>query len=571
MGSIVYYCQNEKIIVNRDLLFTFDENKNQENIKQNIDIICKFTTKLYYKTFFQKLKNYYEEIKNKNKEKQEEEERNLNKSNENIISQENCNNNNFNKNIHNNNNNESIKNKNKDKDKDKEENDIKKNDDLHSNNGNLTLYSSSNIRSVNNNELDTQINDYNNINSQFQNQNQIMETPNPANISISSAIKNKSNPPDAKKSDSSIKTSKNPNNRKSKPKKQISNQLTPIPEYITPPAIYDKSKIPGEIMINLNLTDFSLKDEIAKVENEIGEFIIEEKEILKYMEQYPYVPKSFFIKYPSGEKYSGYFSPEWEKEVFGVQINKDGSKYVGFYKNGMFEGRGRLILNKGDYYEGEFKQSKANGFGKYVNTKGEIYIGNWVDNKQEGEGELILKDGSRYNGHFKNGMKNGKGKIAWNDSSYYEGEFVNNYFEGYGVYMMRNRKTYIGQWKKGQMNGLGIFICPDGKCYKGYYENDKKNGFGIYSGKNNLRYEGKFKKGKQYGIGKIINEKGEKQLGLYLKGKRLKILKEKDFKEDITNIDKEISEINNIINNNDFFVKNLGLLTIVQEKYFSPE
>jgi hypothetical protein len=59
MGSIVYYCQNEKIIVNRDLLFTFDENKNQDNIKQNIDNICKFTTKLYYKTFFQKFLFYY--------------------------------------------------------------------------------------------------------------------------------------------------------------------------------------------------------------------------------------------------------------------------------------------------------------------------------------------------------------------------------------------------------------------------------------------------------------------------------------------------------------------------------
>ena len=121
------------------------------------------------------------------------------------------------------------------------------------------------------------------------------------------------------------------------------------------------------------------------------------------------------------------------------------------------------------------------------------------------------------------------------------------------------------------MNGFGIFSCPDGKSYKGYYENDKKNGFGIYSGKNNIKYEGKFKKGKQYGIGRVTNEKGEKQLGLYLKGKRLKYLNEKDFKEDIGNIDKEVEKINYIINNNEFFVENIGLLTIIQEKYFMPE
>jgi len=138
---------------------------------------------------------------------------------------------------------------------------------------------------------------------------------------------------------------------------------------------------------------------------------------------------------------------------------------------------------------------------------------------------------------------------------------------------MGNRKSYIGEWKKGQMNGFGIFNYPDGKSYKGYFEKDKKNGFGIYSGKNILRYEGKYKKGKQYGIGRITNEKGQKQIGLYLKGKRLKILNEKDFKEDIKNIDKEIEKINNIINENEFFKKNLEKLTITQGQYFdnTPE
>ena len=463
----------------------------------------------------------------------------------------------------------------------KNENDKKKHNEsnLHSNNGNLTLNSSMNIKSMGNNEEDTQLNDNisNNIsnhisNNKIHNQSNIAcETPNPSQFSI--IQNNIPNNPPVNNDNSSQKKPKL--NSKKKSKKQISENLTPIPEYPTPSESnenignYDKSKIPGEMLFNFN--DIPLIDEITKVENEIGEFIIEQKELLKYMEQYPYVPKFFSIKYPSGEKYSGYFSPDWEKEVFGVQINKDGSKYVGMFKNGMHDGRGRLILHKGDYYEGEFKENKANGFGKYVNIKGEIYIGNWIDDKQDGEGELILKDGSRYSGEFKNGMKNGKGKIVWTDSSYYEGNFVNNYFDGYGVYMMRNKKNYIGEWKRGQMNGFGIFSSPDGKSYKGYYENDKKHGFGIYSGKNNIRYEGKFKKGKQYGVGRTINEKGEKQLGLYLKGKRLKFLNEKDFKDDVDNIDKEVEKINNIIEHDEFFVKNIGLLTMIQEQYFKTD
>ena len=117
------------------------------------------------------------------------------------------------------------------------------------------------------------------------------------------------------------------------------------------------------------------------------------------------------------------------------------------------------------------------------------------------------------------------------------------------------------------MNGFGVFNYPDGKSFKGYFEKDKKNGFGIYSGKNILRYEGNYKKGRQYGIGRVINEKGEIQLGLYLKGKRLKILNEKDFQDDILKLDKEIENINNIINANEFFVKNVEYITVTQGQY----
>ena len=560
MGSIVYSCDNkENIIINQDIYISFNSNREEEN-NHKIDNFIKLIKKKYTKEYFELLKDYIKiNVNNYNNEKKPENEI-INITNNPININNNYNE--INNNITQENNNKEILNK---KENNKNEKDNKKQYDLQSNNCNLTLNSSSNLKSINNNESDSQINiNENNIKN---NQNQNQETPNPSYQSQSSSIlKNAST---GNESNMTNITKKAKKKSQKKVKKNICEMLTPIPEYPTPSGNYDKSKMPGDLIFNFN--DIPLNDEIIKVENDIGEFIVEQKELLKYMEQYPYVPKNFSIRYPTGEKYSGYFSPDWEKEVFGIQINKDGSKYIGFFKNGMFEGRGRLILRKGDYFEGEFKQNKANGFGKYVNIKGEIYIGNWVDDKQEGDGELILKDGSRYNGQFKKGLKNGKGKISWTDSSYYEGDFVNNYFDGYGVYMMRNKKVYIGEWKNGQMNGLGIFSCPDGKCYKGYYENDKKNGFGIYSGKNNLKYEGKFKKGKQYGIGRVTNEKGEKQLGLYLKGKRLKYLNEKDFKEDISNIDKEIEKINYIINNNEFFVKNIGLLTIIQEKYFMPE
>ena len=185
--------------------------------------------------------------------------------------------------------------------------------------------------------------------------------------------------------------------------------MTPIPEY-TFSTNFDKSLIPGDLILNFN--DIPQIDKITEIENNIGgEFIIEQKELLKIMEEYPFLPKFFSIRYPTGEKYSGYYSPDWIKEVFGIQIDKNGSKYVGMFKNGMFDGRGRLILHKGDYYEGEFVQNKANGLGKYVNAKGEIYTGSWVNDKQEGEGELILKDGSIYQGELKMAKKMERGEL----------------------------------------------------------------------------------------------------------------------------------------------------------------
>ena len=67
-------------------------------------------------------------------------------------------------------------------------------------------------------------------------------------------------------------------------------------------------------------------------------------------------------------------------------------------------------------------------------------------------------------------------------------------------------------------------------------------------------------------MGRIVNEKGEKQLGLYLKGKKLKYLNEKDFQDDINNIDEEIEKINNIFKTNEFIVKNRDLMNITLDQ-----
>ena len=47
----------------------------------------------------------------------------------------------------------------------------------------------------------------------------------------------------------------------------------------------------------------------------------------------------------------------------GVQIYEDGSRYEGFWKEGMNNGKGRLIHADGDMYIGMWKDNMAHGHG----------------------------------------------------------------------------------------------------------------------------------------------------------------------------------------------------------------
>ena len=64
-----------------------------------------------------------------------------------------------------------------------------------------------------------------------------------------------------------------------------------------------------------------------------------------------------------------------------TKIDKNG-KYIGEFKNGVYEGKGIYYYNNGDKYEGNFK----NGV-------------------KEGKGIEYYNNGDKYEGNFKNGVK----------------------------------------------------------------------------------------------------------------------------------------------------------------------
>jgi len=310
---------------------------------------------------------------------------------------------------------------------------------------------------------------------------------------------------------------------------------------ITPADDFDENLMPGEL---INIENIIIDPKVLETEEKLGDFVIDEKELILFIQKNKKRLKNYCLKYLDDSVYLGYFNCYWHREGYGVLIFKDGSKYQGFFHDNKMNGRGRLIGVNGDYYEGEFKDDKACEFGKYVNKDGGIYIGQWFNDKQNGIGDELFHDGSRYIGEYVMGNRNGKGKFIWPDGSNYEGEFSNNKIQGYGIYKWRNGKIFYGQWHDNKMNGIGLFLWPDKKKYLGEYIKDNKYGLGIFIWPDGRAYKGEWKKGKQHGVG-VFKNSGTCQCGEWDKGKRIKWIEDNG------------SEINELYSkfNNEFYFK----------------
>jgi hypothetical protein len=166
------------------------------------------------------------------------------------------------------------------------------------------------------------------------------------------------------------------------------------------------------------------------------------------------------------------------KEGFGVLIDKDGSKYMGNFKNNQKSGYGVLIWPNNSYFEGEFQNGVINGLGHLFNANGQVLKGRFLNGKLTGKGSEKCQDGISYKGDFVNSKKHGKGTLTIPGLSVYKGQFVNDTFEGQGTLLYNDGKSYSGMFQGGHMHGIGTFKWPSGKIFKGNYINGEKNGIG---------------------------------------------------------------------------------------------
>ena len=99
-------------------------------------------------------------------------------------------------------------------------------------------------------------------------------------------------------------------------------------------------------------------------------------------------------------------------------------------------------------WKGPSKGGKADGFGtaiKYVNGEYEsTYVGEYKNGIREGKGKFTHKDGSTKTGTFINGQLMGFGTMDAEDGSSFEGNFINYRFHGKGKMRWGNGSVFEG-------------------------------------------------------------------------------------------------------------------------------
>ncbi len=138
-----------------------------------------------------------------------------------------------------------------------------------------------------------------------------------------------------------------------------------------------------------------------------------------------------------------------------VDYSKNGHIGVGGRTEKWHNCFGRYVAelndaNKGDVYEGEFKDGLYSGQGTYTFVKGTKYVGEYKDGKRNGQGTATFADGGKYVGEWKDEQYNGQGTFTFADG-----------------------RKYVGEWKDDQYNGQGTYTNPYGQIQEGIWAHNR--------------------------------------------------------------------------------------------------
>ena len=176
---------------------------------------------------------------------------------------------------------------------------------------------------------------------------------------------------------------------------------------------------------------------------------------------------------------------EKSKENLNIYINQTkeyyNGKYEGIMLNNKRELNGIMIYNNGSKYEGQWRNDKKNGKGiffssHYFDCKNKVgmkYEGEFLNDKIEGFGIGTYSNGDIYEGEWKNNKQYGKGTVIYMEGSKYIGEWMNGKFEGIGIFYLKNGERFEGRFSDSKYNGYGKYYYNNGDYLEGIFKNDR--------------------------------------------------------------------------------------------------
>lgn len=202
----------------------------------------------------------------------------------------------------------------------------------------------------------------------------------------------------------------------------------------------------------------------------------------------------------NGDEYKGQFVSD-RREGRGVYRYSNNDYYDGLWKNDIYNGNGKFYCAADkSTFVGEFEDGFKKGEGKQTYANGDFYHGGWYKNKKSGRG-TYKKGDLKYEGAFKADYFEGYGVLSLNDKVVYTGDFINGRFEGQGSYYFDNGDKYYGCFVDGKMTGKGKYYYNNGDVYTGTFKNDCLDGPGKYQYAKQNAYSGDFKQGMFWGKG----------------------------------------------------------------------
>lgn len=87
-----------------------------------------------------------------------------------------------------------------------------------------------------------------------------------------------------------------------------------------------------------------------------------------------------------------------------ITFNDGTLKYNGSLVAHKMNGKGTLVFENGDTYEGEFKNGIFHGRGTYTSASGWKYVGQFKNGYADGQGKLTTEGQATYEGRFKQGI-----------------------------------------------------------------------------------------------------------------------------------------------------------------------